>query len=66
MSGGATLVLESMILYSLAVRYGKWQRRSMIDDTPGPLDYCVEKGLEREPPKRCAVGWREPDEKRLP
>ena len=41
-SGGTALVLESMILYSLAVRYGKWQRRSMIDETPIPLDYCVE------------------------
>lgn len=41
-SGGTALVLESMILYSLAVRYGKWQRRSMIDETPSPLDHCVE------------------------
>ena len=46
-SGGTALVLESMILYSLAVRYGKWQRRSMIDDTPSPLDYCVEKGIRK-------------------
>jgi len=46
-SGGTTLVLESMILHSLAVRYGKWQRRSMIDDTPSPLDYCVEEGIRK-------------------